>query len=226
VVAIKPLVASALVAAVFSGLIFEATAFADSPTIRIDATDQARASSALLRPTDIGMGWRGGEAKPVKLNGSGCASFDPKVSDLVITGHANASFANAHAGVQVSLDTQVLQSAADVRTDFSRTMQPPLADCLASQLKKGPNITAVKVERIAFPKVGAMTAAYRGTITVKTRTGTAKVISDFVFVGDGRLEYSLNVFAPARYLSQLVRFEADMARIVVKRGATAARESR
>jgi hypothetical protein len=216
VVAIKPLVASALLA-----LLFAAAALADNPTIRIDADDQAWASGSLLRAGDFPPGWHGGETKPVKLNGTGCPNFDPKVSDLVITGHANASFANRRAGVQVSLDSQVLQSAADVRTDFTRTMQPALADCLAWQLKKGPNITSVKVERIDFPKLGTVSAAYRGVITVKTRTGTAKVISDFIFIGDGRLEYSLNVFAPAGLLPQLLFFEADMARIIVKRGANA-----
>jgi hypothetical protein len=174
-----------------------------------------------LRPKDFPLGWRGGETKPVKLNGTGCPNFDPKVSDLVVTGHANASFANARAGVQVSLDSQVLESAADVRTDFNRTMQPALVDCLAWQLRKGPNITGVKVVRLDFPRLGAVSAAYRGIITVKTRGGTtAKVVSDFIFIGDGRLEYSLNVFAPARYLPQLVLFEADMVRIIVKRGAS------
>lgn len=219
-VAIKPLVASALLALLFAALVFEATALADNPTIRINSGDQAWASASLLRPKDFPLGWRGGETKPVKLNGTGCPNFDPKASDLVITGHANASFANARLGAQVSLDSQVLRSAADVRTDFSRTMQPGLADCLAWQLKKGPNITGVKVERLDFPKVGALVAAYRGIITVKSRGSTAKVVSDFIFIGNGRLEYSLNVFAPARYLPQLVLFEADMARLIVKRGAS------
>jgi len=199
--------------------VLAAAALADNPTVKLDANDQAWASESLLRPGDFPPGWRGGETKPVKLNGTGCPNFDPKASDLVVTGHANASFANRRMGVQVALDSQVLQSNADVRTDFTRTMQPALIDCLAWQLRKVPNIVSVKVERIDFPKVGTMSAAYRGTITVKTRGGTAKVISDFIFIGDGRLEYSMNVFAPARYLPQLVLFEADMARIVVKRGA-------
>ena len=51
------------------------------------------------------------------------------------------------------------------------------------------------------------------------------MISDFVFFGNGRLEYSLNVQAPARYRPQLVPFEADMARMLVKRGATDANEA-
>jgi hypothetical protein len=215
VVAIKSLVASALLS-----LFLASSALADSPTLRIDPSDQARASRALLEQSDFGFGWHGGPIKPVKLGGSPCPSFDPKVSDLVITGHANSYFQWPRAGVQVSLDAQVLQSAGDVRTDFARTMQPGLLDCLAYQLKQGPNITAAKVEKLDFPKVGAVTAAYRGTITVKNKGRTDKVISDFIFIGDGRLEYSVNVFAPARYLDQLVLFEANMARKLVTRGRT------
>jgi hypothetical protein len=122
--------------------------------------------------------------------------------------------------VQISLDTQVLESAEAVRTDFARTVQPPLADCLEYQFKQGPsNFASVTVDPLDFPRIGSATAAYRATILVRTDGRTARVLSDFVFFGHGRMEYSLNVVAPARYRSQLVPFEADMARILVKRGA-------
>jgi len=214
VVAIKSLVASALLA-----LVFAAAGHADSPTLKIDADDQAWAVAALLRANDFGFGWRGGVTKPVKLKNPGCPGFDPKESDLVITGHANASFDNTRAGVHVALDTQVLENAAAVLKDFARTMQPQLPACLEYQLKQGAGITGVKVEPLDFPKLGSVTAAYRAVITVRSKGGQAKVISDYVFFGNGRLEYSLNVQAPARYRPQLVAFEADMARMLVKRGA-------
>jgi len=221
VVAIKSFVAAALLALLLAPAALSGSSKrGDNPTVRIDPSDQAWATQSLLRSSDLGFGWHGGPTKPTKLAGPACPGFDPKVSDLVVTGHANAIFQNPRAGGQVALDTQVLQSAANVRTDFARTIQPELADCLAYQLKRsGPGIVGVKVERIDFPTIGALNAAYRGTITVKTRNSTAKVISDFVFIGDGRSEYSLNVVAPARYLKVLVGFEADMARIFVKRGA-------
>jgi hypothetical protein len=213
VVAIKSLVASALLSVCFA-----AAAAADNPTLKIDSADQAWAQHALLRSTDFGLGWRGGMTKPVKLEKPECPGFDPKESDLVITGHANASFDHADAGVHVGLDTQVLESAIAVQKDFERTMQPGLPACLAWQLKQGSGIVAVSVDPLDFPKLGASSAAYRATITVRSNGKTAKVISDYVFVGNGRLEYSLNVQAPARYRPQLVPFEANIARMLLKRG--------
>jgi hypothetical protein len=215
VVAIKSLVASALVA-----LVLATAALADDPTLRLNPSDQARAARSLLRLSDFGVGWRGGPIEPMTLSGPSCPGFDPKVSDLVITGHANASFRNTRAGVQISLDAQVLESADAVREDFSRTMKPGLAACLEHQFKQGPaSFADVTVERLDFPSVGTVSAAYRATILVRRGGKTAKVLSDFVFFGSGRMEYSLNVVAPIRYKPQLVPFEADIARILVKRSA-------
>jgi hypothetical protein len=215
VVATKSLVASTLVA-----LVLATPGLADDPTVRINDADQTLAARSLLRSSDFGIGWRGGPTTPTKLTGPSCPGFNPKVSDLVVTGHANASFKNPRAGVQISLDTQVLESAEAVRTDFARTVQPPLADCLEYQFKQGPsNFASVTVDPLDFPRIGSATAAYRATILVRTDGRTARVLSDFVFFGHGRMEYSLNVVAPARYRPQLVPFEADMARILVKRGA-------
>jgi hypothetical protein len=215
VVAIKSLVASALVA-----LSLAATALADDPTVRLNSSDQARAERSLLRLSDFGIGWRGGQTDPIKLRGPSCPGFDPKVSDLVITGHANASFRNVRAGVQISLDTQVLESAEAVKEDFARTIKPALVECLEYQFKQGPTTFAsVTVEPLDFPSVGSVSAAYRATITVRRGSGTAKVLSDFIFFGHGRMEYSLNVVAPFRYRPQLVPFEADIARILIKRSS-------
>jgi hypothetical protein len=214
VVAIKSLVASALLA-----LALGPVAVADSPTLKLDPGDQAWAAQALLRASDFGLGWRGGMTKPGKPKGVSCPGFDPKASDLIVSGHANATFLNERAGVQVSVDTEVLDSPESVAKDFARTIQPELEDCLAHQLKRGPGIAGVTVERLDFPMVGANTAAYRATITVRLNGRTAKVLSDYVFFSNGRLEYSLNVQASARYRPQLVPFEADIARMLLKRGA-------
>ncbi len=200
-------------------LLLVPAAMADSPTLRIDAGDQTWAMQTLLKSGDFGLGWRGGMTRSTKPAGPSCPGFDPKASDLVVTGHANARFQNPRAGVQVSLETQVLESVDAVRTDFARTIQPALPGCLAYQLERDPSITAVTVEPLDFPKLGSVTAAYRATITVRVKGRTAKVLSDFVFFGNGRLEYSLRVDASARYSPQLVPFEADMVRMLLRRGA-------
>jgi hypothetical protein len=51
------------------------------------------------------------------------------------------------------------------------------------------------------------------------RAGGRKVtfISDFIFIGQGRLEYSLNIVAPAVLGPELVSFEQSIARMLVKK---------
>ena len=212
-----------MLAGVFlAALLVPSGALADDPTVKIDQSDQAWAVRSLLRANDFGPGWRGGRVKSTKLTGPDCPGFEPKASDLVVTGHANASFENPQAGVQVSVDVQVLDRAASVRTDFARTIRPQLAACLEHEFRTGPdNFQSVHVERMNVPAVGGISPHYRATILVRAHGRTAKVLSDFLFVGHGRLEYSLNVVASARYLPQLVPFELDVARILLRRAGTA-----
>jgi hypothetical protein len=198
---------------------FVPAVLADTYTLKLDSSDQHWADQALLTSRDLGIGWRGGTTTPEKPAGVSCPGFDPKASDLVVTGYASANLDNANAGVHVSQDLLVLSNTGAVQKDFSRTIQPPLASCLEYQLGRSPQVSAVKVEPLAFPKIGGVTAAYRATITARLKGGTAKFFRDFVFFSNGRLELSLTVDAPARYRQQLVPFEADMARILVKRGA-------
>lgn len=212
--AIKSLVASALLA-----FLLAPAALADDPAVRVNADDQAWAAQTLLRSSDFRLGWQGGATRPAKPTGFACPGFEPKASDLVVTGYASVSFDNPRIGVQISVDSQVLEHADAVQTDFARTIQPPLLGCLAYQLKRQPNIVAVAVEKLDFPKIGTITAAYRATITLRSKGRTAKVLSDFVFFANGRLEYSMRVDAASvRYRPQLVPFEVDLARMIVKRG--------
>lgn len=217
-VAIKSFVAPSFLTTL--ALLFVPAAIADSYTVKVDPSDQHGAAATLLSPRDFGLGWRGGSTRPSKPTGISCPDFDPKASDLVVTGYASAAFDNVQAGVHVSQDLLVLSTPDAVVKDFTRTIQPPLAACLEYQLKRSPQVTAASVEPLAFPKVGTSTAAYRATMTVKLKGGgTTKYFRDFVFFGNGRLELSLTVDAPARYRQQLVAFEADMARILIRRGA-------
>jgi hypothetical protein len=100
-------------------------------------------------------------------------------------------------------------------------MQPGLPGCLAYQLRRTAGVAAVSVGAIELPRLGAVSAAYRAVVTVRSKGRMAKVISDYVFFGNGRLEYSLNVQAPVRYRPQLAAFEAEIGRMLVKRGAQA-----
>jgi len=218
VVAIKSFVAPTF-ASLLLALLFTPAVLADVYNVKVDPGDQRWAASALLTPHDFGFGWRGGTTSPEKPTGIACPGFDPKASDLVVTGYANASFENVNAGVHVTQDLLVLSTSGAVKKDFARTIQPPLAACLEYQLKRSPQVVAVKVEPLAFPDVGRITHAYRATITARLKGGaTAKFFRDFVFFANGRLELSLTVDAPVRWREQLVGFESEMARVLVKRG--------
>jgi hypothetical protein len=194
-------------------------ALADKPTVRLTKADQARAVSALLSLKDFTTGWRGGRTKTHPLTAPSCPGFDPKESDLVVSGHADAAFTYAPGEVTFNQDVQVLHSAAAVRTDFSRTIRPPLAGCLKYQLQKSKNVVQVKVARVDFPAIGSVSAAFRALLTLEEGKRKVKIYDDFVFFGVGRMEYALNVLAPVQLASQLAPFEFSMAQLLAKRSA-------
>jgi hypothetical protein len=211
--------AKVFIAGILLALVGAATAAADDPTVRISHADQVKAESALLQLTDFGVGWTGGKRTPSKLTAPKCPGFDPKESDLTVTGHAEARFTYARGSVVFDQDNQVLKSEKAVATDFARVIRPKLKDCLAYELKQSGKgqVVSVVVRELPFPKVGTSSAAYRGTMVVRAGGRKVTFVSDFIFIGQGRLEYSLNIVAPAVLGSELVSFEQSIARMLVKK---------
>ena len=215
-VAAKPLVAAALI-----GLVFTSTAGAavvDAPAVRITAADQAKARAALLRRSDFGAGWLGGPIKTSPLSPPNCPGFDPKESDLVVTGHADARYTTP--GFELDQDVQVMKNEADVQTDFARSVSPKLARCLAYQLAKLKNVLAVRVVRMPFPPTGSVSAVYRAVLDVQTPRGRGTLLSDYVFFGQGRVEYEFTLIAPLGARDQLTKFEQGLAQILLRRSAS------
>jgi hypothetical protein len=212
-------VATKLIAAALIGFTFTASALADSPTVRITSADQAKAVALLLRRTDIGAGWQGGQVATTPLSSPNCPGFDPKESDLTVTGHADAIYKFPPLGVEVDQDVQVLSSAAAVETDFKRSISPKLGQCLAYQLDHVTHVTSATVERVQFPPIGDVSAVYRAYIHARTGGQVATVLSDYVFFGEGRVEYELTVSAPMTTQDQLQRFELELAQIVLHRAS-------
>jgi hypothetical protein len=215
VVAAKSFLAAALV-----GLASTSVALADAPTVQITSADQAKARAALLRPSDLGAGWTGGPIQTTQLSPPNCPGFDPKESDLVVTGHADARYRTS--GVELDQDVQVMSDAAAVQTDFSRSIRPQLAKCLAFQLGKLQNVVGVQVKRLAFPPLGSVSAVYRAEVDVRTPKGHGTLISDYVFFGQGRTEYEFTVIAPGAARDELAQFEFTLAQILLHRAAQGA----
>ena len=209
--------AKSLVAAALIGLIFAASALADAPTVKITSADQAKAVAALLQRTDFGAGWAGGPVKTTPIAPPNCPGFDPKESDFVVSGHADARYVFQQAGVELDQDVMVLDSPASVIEDFRRTISPKLAGCFALQLEKLPNVTSASVVRVPFPPIGSVTAAYRALINMRSGGKRATLVTDYVFFGDGRTEYEFTVTAPPSAREQLSRFELALAQILLRR---------
>ena len=211
--------AKSLLAGVVLALAFAAAAAADDPTVRIVRADQLKAEAALLKLKDFGVGWAGGRRTPSKLTAPKCPGFDPKESDLTVTGHAEARFTYARGSVVFDQDNQVLESEKAVSTDFARVIQPKLKDCLAYELKQSGKgqIVSVVVRELPFPRLGTHSAAYRGTMVLHAGTRKVTFVSDFIFIGQGRYEYSLNVVAPAVLGGELASFEQSIAQKLVKK---------
>src|SRR4029079_8482983 len=210
----------AFVASAVVSLVAAAAAAADAPTVRITKADQAKAESALLQLSDFGVGWTGGKRTPSKLTAPKWPGLDPEESDLTGTGHAEARFTYTRGSVVFDQDNQVLESEKAVNTDFARVIQPKLKDCLAYELKQSGKgqIVSVVVRELPFPKLGTHSAAYRGTMVLRAGGGRkVTFVSDFVFIGQGRYEYSLNVVAPAVLGGELASFEQSIAQKLVKK---------
>src|SRR5207247_10480999 len=124
-----------------------------------------------------------------------------------------ARFTYTLGSVVFDQDNQVLESEQAVRTDFARVIQPKLKDCLAYELKQSGKgqIVSVVVRKLPFPRLGTTSAAYRGTMVLRAGGHKVTFVSDFIFIGQGRLEYSLNVVAPAVLAGALLPFEHAIA---------------
>jgi hypothetical protein len=208
----------AFVASAVVSLVAAAAAAADAPTVRITKADQAKAESALLQLSDFGVGWTGGKRTPSKLTAPKCPGFNPKESDLTVTGHAEARFTYARGSVVFDQDNQILKSADAVTTDFARVIGPKLTDCLAYELKSSAkSVVSASVRTLPFPKLGDVTAAYRATVILRVGGHKVTFVRDYIFIGVGRLEYSLAVDAPAVLEKQLLAFEQAMAKNLIKK---------
>jgi len=107
-----------------------------------------------------------------------------------------------------------------VQTDFARSVSPKLAKCLAYQLAKLKNVLAVHVVRMPFPPTGSVSAVYRAVLEVQTPRGRGTLLSDYVFFGQGRVEYEFTLIAPLGARDQLTKFEQGLAQILLRRSAS------
>jgi hypothetical protein len=206
-----------LLIALLLGLVLAGVALADKPIIRLNAADQAAARAVVLKASDLGTAWKGGFKTPDLTSAPPCGGYHPKQSDLVTTGAAETEFQNS--GTDIDSEAQIQQTAAMVKLDWKRTFTPQLLTCLRAAFKQsfGTKATVVSVDQVAFPRVGALTRAYRALIDVPSGGTKIRLLTDLVAFGGGRTELTLRVTTAARAGAAVHVLEIQLAHLMVGR---------
>jgi hypothetical protein len=187
--------------------------------IRLNPADQASARAAVLRRADLGpTGWSGGPVKPDLSSTMSCPGYEPKQSDLVLTGAAEADF--RHSGLSIQSVAQVLKTRSMVAHDWQRTVVAPKAiACLRSMLARAlpSNQRVVSFKKLPFPRLTRYATAYRALIDFSSQGQHVLFLADIVLVGRSRTELTLSVVAPAAARASISKAEVRLARNLVAR---------
>jgi hypothetical protein len=214
-------VAAAAVAAL--ALVLAQVALAESPVVRFTAADQAAARTAVLKAADLGAGWKGGLQKNAQaLSGDNCPGlWEPKQSDLVITGVAKSDLSAA--GVRISSAVQVYKTTRMARLDWERTVvHPAVVPCMKRQAaaERDPSFHLVSLKSTPFPRIGNQ-AAFRVRMVAdyKPKGVAAPVLMlvDVIAFGRGRTGVSMSFTVPYRDRAAAGAVEVRLARLVVSR---------
>lgn len=208
-----------VVGAAAAALALAGTALADKEQVHVTKIGQRAAHAAVLRRTDLpGAGWQGTVKKPKLGTGTGCPSFNPKQSDLVVVGGAETTWSRA--GVVIDSEAQVLKTPKMVRLDWKRTVvAPKVLPCLRRNVRESlsANERLAWVSRMPLAHLPALGRLYRTVIVVKTSTSKAPVMVDVLLLGKGRTEITLTTTALYESRKTVTRQETRLARILLRR---------
>jgi hypothetical protein len=188
------LVVVTLVTLVTLVLVGAALAGHGDPRERFTAADQARAKAMVLRPGDLNAAY---VAHPASSGGSGfyCAALDE--SDLTLTGRSNSPSFTA-TGEYISSTASVYATRSDSNASWTRGTSPAGEKCVRAGLRaalQGGVVRLVSFKRVAFPKRGTRSVAYRAVATFQG----VRVFIDFVAMQVVRAQISVvyvNALAP------------------------------
>ncbi|HVU77747.1 MAG TPA: hypothetical protein VHC67_09215 [Gaiellaceae bacterium] len=215
----RPVLLVSLAALCAAGTALAATL--DREQHKFNAADQSAARSAVLVKADLGTtGWTGGATKPDLGPPQTCANYDPKQSDLVLTGIAETHW--KHPGLEVDTEAQVLQTPAMVKLDWQRTVIDPdagacLKENIIKSLKSSRTIKFVSFQRVVFPHVGAYSRAYVTTIQVTANGSTVPLAVEDVLIGNKRTEFTIESTTAKAEQAAVHTALARLAKILVAR---------
>ncbi len=182
------------------------------PQVKPTAADTATAKATMIRLGDLrpASNWTGGPVKPTHA-AVNCPGFDPKQSDLVITGSAESQWTGPSL---VFSSTDVLKTAHMVAIDWQRSVKTAGLECALSRA----GAATLSTSQIAFPKLTRLATAFRATYDQKAGGQTVRVIVEFAAVGSGRSELSVAEFRPLPASTSALHADVvRMARLMLSR---------
>lgn len=208
-----------LLVAVASALVFIQSAAADRQPVRFNSADQASARAAVLKKVDLGgvAGWKGGMTKP-DFSPTPCGGYEPKSSDLLVTGAAASEWEHT-SGLAFMSETWVLKTPAMVKLDWQRVVEHRgyLACLVEKQFASDAAFRVVSFKQTAFPKLAPLCRRYRLLVDYTGEAQTVRIMFDVILIGKGRTEITLASVAPYEARRAVEVAELRLARLLVGR---------
>jgi hypothetical protein len=207
-------------AAAAATLAIAGVADADQWQVHLTAADQAAARAVVLRRVDLGpaSGWTGTTKKADLSSAPACPGFDPKASDLVVTGAAERDW--THAGFKLTSQAVVLRTARMADLDWRRgILAPQFVPCLRKVLSRslGNRVQLVSFRPLSLPGVPARLRAYRLIVDVSSPSGKVRMMDDLVVAMRGRTEITFSAIAPYAIEPLITGADVRLMRLLVAR---------
>jgi hypothetical protein len=192
-----------VVAAAIAGVLActaTATAGGDAITVQMTRADQIAARAALLRQADVGdpMLWESAAETPDVSTALRCPNFQPKVSDLVVTGAAAVRYRQP--GLVMHSISEVFRTATMLDLAWQRSAASPhylgCVQSFARRVLTPPIERFVSFRRLSVPRIGSHTEGFRTLVEVKTADGPVRVVIDTLRAIRGRTQISLTTTIP------------------------------
>jgi hypothetical protein len=209
-----------IAAAAISMLFLAGSASADDYAYRLTRADQAAARLVVIHRGDLGGGllWKGGLVAPDRSRPH-CAAYNPKQSDLVVTGVAESDWSGG--GVHFESSVKVFQSEQMVATDWQRSYNTPLLlPCLraiAARAFDNANGRLVSVQRLGIPAISTYTEAFRTVADMTMNGKRIRLAIHTIILGRDRTELGLVTVAPFNAETVVTGAEVRLANILADR---------
>jgi hypothetical protein len=178
--------ALAIAAAAACTLVCASAATAESYRYRIVPADRTAARQAVITLDDLGRtGWTGGAQKPDRTDSTECAKGRSPLGNLVVTGDAESRYTYQGGGVSIFTSAQVFKTVGMLRAAWRHEVGQTDLDCarrvMAEDVSKVGRL--VSFDRLAFPKTGSHTMAFRAVVRYKNG---ASALTDMIAFARGR----------------------------------------